>query len=176
MDSSTFANCFEECDKADKEAVLAVINGRLLYALTGNEIGQFLAENSEVQYSQKQIIELEGTFYKYSTVGLKTPGAIIRCQGANLPQMNLSESQEELVTAIIKLGAENCQYMGPKDVSEWPFSRCDCKYGGPTPNSESTGCPELRSLLKLVASMNKRRWEETVANVQNFNRPGRPKS
>ena len=60
------------------------------------------------------------------------------------------DGENPALAAIKTLGSKLCCYAG-----DWPFSTCDCKYGGPLlgrPGGEQTGCPELRDIYRAVAA------------------------
>jgi len=46
-----------------------------------------------------------------------------------------------------------CQYHG------MPGGICDCKFGGPIPNTEQTGCPELRLVLNILSVIGDPIWD-----------------
>lgn len=87
--------------------------------------------------------------------------------------MFYGERQECL--AVLKLvGRESCQYGGP-----WPDNICDCKFGvkgkpmfhefvgsdleqirDRSQTSEQTGCPEIRSIYRIIEKMTDAEWDE----------------
>jgi hypothetical protein len=60
--------------------------------------------------------------------------------------------QHELLEALQRMQVEACTYMG---------STCDCKYGAGG-RGEETGCPELRTCIALVRSMNVGQYSELL--------------
>lgn len=73
-------------------------------------------------------------------------------------------SREVVLDYLARLGSQACCYMpshGNPAVWAGPTHGCDCKYGhdplGPAPafhgQSEQTGCPELRTVHRLIATM-----------------------
>ena len=61
-------------------------------------------------------------------------------------------TRQKVINTVVKLGENVCCYGG----GTWPETRfCDCKYGGPTGQgySETTGCPELRTIHWILTHM-----------------------
>ena len=63
-------------------------------------------------------------------------------------------SKKEIISAIMRLGAQHCAYsLTDKGWSVF----CDCKYGygegGSDHGGEVNGCPELRTILALLENM-----------------------
>lgn len=62
--------------------------------------------------------------------------------------------QERLAAGLKRMNAGVCGYTRPGALEA--AHRCDCKYGiaeEARPNSEQTGCPELRMAALLVAAL-----------------------
>lgn len=72
-------------------------------------------------------------------------------------------SRAAALAAIEGFGHESCNYAAP---GEWLATRCDCKYGGPTGRmGEQTGCPELRTLHKVVSEIPDEHWDALLAQA-----------
>lgn len=76
-------------------------------------------------------------------------------------------SREESLRVLALAGRERCVYSG-----NWSDNRCDCKYGGPNEDfrwrgGEQSGCPELRSLYRIVEMMTDDEWQEFGLRGQN---------
>jgi hypothetical protein len=77
----------------------------------------------------------------------------------------------ETLAGLAQLGGSLCGYTW--DPADWLGVRCDCKYGGPvlsTPGrpprlSERTGCPELRSVYKVVAALTDQEWKDLLTRA-----------
>ena len=87
--------------------------------------------------------------------------------------------QEECLRVLKLVGRESCQYGGP-----WPDNICDCKYGVKGKpmfeipgvperpeeqvrdlnhvTSEQTGCPELRTIYRLIEKLTPEEYRELV--------------
>lgn len=77
-------------------------------------------------------------------------------------------SRKECLELLRLVGATQCCYAGP-----WPDNLCDCKYGVEGVEglgrkvmpqhsilTEHTGCPELRSIYRVIESMSNEEWED----------------
>ena len=71
-------------------------------------------------------------------------------------------TREKVIASIVKLGARRCTESTDRGA-DWRTRRCDCKYGGPTDNSESTGCPELRNVEHVLSVMTDQEWENFLS-------------
>ncbi len=73
--------------------------------------------------------------------------------------------RSEVILAIARLGDKSCCYAG----GSWLDRRCDCKYGGPSrsPNTENTGCPELRNAYQLLMNMTDEEYVEILSRSKN---------
>ena len=77
-------------------------------------------------------------------------------------------SRYECLHTIAMAGSAYCCYLpGHKNPEIWPVSLCDCKYCGPTTFgdsnfSEKTGCPEMKTLYRIVEALNDEEWEELI--------------
>jgi len=74
------------------------------------------------------------------------------------------ESREELIRVIEIIRKESCSYMG---------DMCDCKYGYQGKGnqryaSESTGCPELRTVLMLLKNITDEEYREILKRTNNI--------
>ena len=80
------------------------------------------------------------------------------------------KSRERTMAAIANLGSLKCAYLpGHGDPVAWPTSRCDCKYGftvASKPYSEQTGCPEMRSVYKVLEAMTDEEWSDFVTRAR----------
>jgi hypothetical protein len=74
------------------------------------------------------------------------------------------KSREETIRVIEIIREESCSYMG---------DMCDCKYGFQGKSnqgcaSESTGCPELRTVLTLLKNMTNEEYTEILKRTNNI--------
>jgi hypothetical protein len=70
--------------------------------------------------------------------------------------------RDDVLDALVKMGGSVCQYNSP---DTWALGRCDCKYGAEGFGGllgEQTGCPELRSVYTLVATMTDAEWADLI--------------
>lgn len=78
-------------------------------------------------------------------------------------------SRKTYIDVLSQIGAKRCAYVG----REWASRQCDCKFhrGGKLREhgEESTGCPEIRYLVRFLQSMD----DETFNEL--FGWPGPPK-
>lgn len=68
-----------------------------------------------------------------------------------------------MLDALDKIGDHLCCYAG----GTWPNDRfCDCKFGGPGDRGgELTGCPELRTIRKVIANLTAAEVETVVKRM-----------
>ena len=65
------------------------------------------------------------------------------------------QNKETLIKSLEKMQRKQCCYDGYPDVDMRKPYMCDCKYGckdmlAGRPTGEQTGCPELRSVIRLL--------------------------
>jgi hypothetical protein len=72
--------------------------------------------------------------------------------------------REHKLEEIARVGSSLCGYTLPG--GDWTKVRCDCKFGGPRPDvavgGEQTGCPEIRSVYRLISAMTDQEFDQLV--------------
>lgn len=79
------------------------------------------------------------------------------------------QDRQRMIESVIIMGAHQCGYFWHegRDPHEWIKSLCDCKYGASNFTKrdrlgEGTGCPELRSVHKILTTLTDEEWDELV--------------
>lgn len=75
----------------------------------------------------------------------------------------MTGTNDLLLAGLERIGGELCSYMLPGN--DWTKVRCDCKYGGPKPQGEQTGCPEVRQAHRLLSMLTDDEWRELAART-----------
>lgn len=89
--------------------------------------------------------------------------------------------RQQALDALKIIGRLRCAYAG-----DWPDNICDCKYGGPVlmphpvyganlPHEvlgEQTGCPELRTLYRVIEKLTDGQWENAVFDARYGSKDG----